>query len=241
MPEPVVLSWSGGKDCALALDALRCDARYEVVALASSFCQETDRLPIHEVPRGLIRAQAASLGLRLYEVNLPNGASNAEYEASWSIPFASWKQHGIRCVAFGDLFLSDIRKFREDLLLRHGLTCLFPIWELPSREAASTLIAHGWQAVICSVSSAQLDPKFLGRRFDKSLQQDLPQGIDPCGENGEFHTFVYGGPGFTRDIPWVRGNLLRHSVVDYIELLADLGGETNRHAVRHKTVRRGGS
>ena len=205
MLEPIVLSWSGGKDCALALSALRRNEQFEVVALASGFCRETDRIAIHDVRRDLIREQAAALGIRLDEIDLPTKASNAEYEAAWSGYYSTSRSRGIDHVGFGDLFLADIRAYRERFVESLGLRCVFPMWGRATDELARELIRDGWQAVVCSVDSSRLAAHFVGRLYDESFLADLPVQVDPCGENGEFHTFVFDGPEFTRPVtrPWL--------------------------------------
>ena len=217
--EPVILSWSGGKDCTLALNALRRDTRFEVVRLASGFCRETDRIGVHEVPRALIREQAACLDLPLDEVNVPEGASNEEYEDCWKNFFQTRHVEGIRHVAFGDLFLEDIRAYRERFMDEVGMRCLFPMWGRPTRQLASDTCDLGLRAVVCSCDSQKLGPRFVGRMYDREFLNDLPDGVDPCGENGEFHTFAFDGPGFTRPVLWSRGESGRRGTVDICELL----------------------
>lgn len=219
MPEPIVLSWSGGKDCALALSALRRDERFEVVALASGFCRETDRIAIHEVRRELIREQAAALGVPLDEIDLPTRASNAEYEAAWSGYYSTCQSLGIGHVAFGDLFLADIRAYRERFVESVGVHCVFPLWKCATDELARGMIRDGWQAVVCSVDPSRLVTRFAGRLYDESFLADLPPQVDPCGENGEFHTFVFDGPEFTRPVKWQRGVVTRTTAVEFVELL----------------------
>ena len=220
MPEQVVLSWSGGKDCALALAALRRDPQFEVAALVSGFCGKTDRIAIHEVRRELIREQASALALRLDEIELPASASNIEYETAWSDYFATCPARGIGHVAFGDLFLADIRAYRERLIACVGLKSLFPLWGRATDEVADTLIRDGWQAVVCSVDPSRLATTFVGRLYDATFLAELPPAIDPCGENGEFHTFVYDGPEFTRPVIWNRGETHRGTAVEFVELLS---------------------
>lgn len=197
MSLPIVVSWSGGKDCAMALAELLGDPRFEVIELVSSFCRETDRIPIHEVPRELVRRQAAALGMNLVEVELPTNATNTEYEAAWSDYYATCRSRGIGHVAFGDLFLEDIRAYRERFVQRVGLQSLFPLWGRNTLELAHEFIRDGWKAIVCALDVTRLSPEFAGRLYDESFLADLPSHIDPCGENGEFHTFVFDGPTFT--------------------------------------------
>lgn len=216
---PIVMSWSGGKDCYLALRELRQDPQYEVVELVSSFCRETGCVGIHEVRRELIRQQAASLGLPLAEVELPSGASNQAYEAAWQEYYARLLANGVADVGFGDLFLEDIRAYREQFLTRLGLSALFPLWGRSTSQLASDAIASGMKAVLCSCDAHRLGARFVGRIFDQHLLKDLPLGCDPCGENGEFHTFVFDGPGFSQPIPWQPGEVCRRGSVDFCDLL----------------------
>ena len=219
MPEPIVLSWSGGKDCALSLAALQRQSRFEVVALASGFCHETNRIAIHEVRRELIREQAAALGMPLDEIDLPTKASNVEYEAAWSGYYSTCQSRGIGHVAFGDLFLADIRAYRERFVGSLGLCCVFPLWKRATDELAREMILEGWQAVVCSVDPSRLASRFVGRLYDESFLADLPSQIDSCGENGEFHTFVFDGPEFARPVKWQRGETVCGAAVEFIELL----------------------
>ena len=219
MPEPIILSWSGGKDCALALSALRRQSRFEVVALASGFCRETNRIAIHEVRRELVREQAAALDIQLDEIDLPTKASNVEYEAAWSSYYSDCQSRGIGHVAFGDLFLADIRAYRERFVERLGLRCVFPLWKRATDELAREMIRDGWRAVVCCVDPSRLASRFVGRLYDESLLADLPTQIDPCGENGEFHTFVFDGPQFVRPVRWRCGEVSRTTAVESVELL----------------------
>jgi uncharacterized protein (TIGR00290 family) len=216
---PILMSWSGGKDCYLALNALRQDPQYEVVELVSSVCRETGCVGIHEVRRELIRQQAASLGLPLAEIDLPSGASNQAYESAWEGYYAKWVAAGVTRVGFGDLFVEDIRAYREQFLTRLGLSAVFPLWGRSTSRLAADAIASGMQAVLCSCDAERLGAQFVGRMFDRDLLNDLPAGCDPCGENGEFHTFVFDGPGFSQPIPWQQGEVCRRGSVDFCDLL----------------------
>jgi uncharacterized protein (TIGR00290 family) len=220
---PVILSWSEGKDCTLAPAALRPDSRYEVVCLASGFCRETDRIEVHEVRRGLIRTQAACRELKLVEVDLPAGASNTEYESCWQSYFELKKAEGIRHVAYGDLFLEDIRAYRERFMEAVGMSSLFPLWGRPTRQLAFDACDHRLQAVVCSCDVLKLRARFVGRLYNREFLNELPDGIDPCGENGEFHTFAFDGPGFTRPVQWSRGDTGRLGSVSFCDLLSGHG------------------
>lgn len=213
------MSWSGGKDCVLALDALRRSPQFQVVELVSGFCRDTDRLPIHEVRRELIRDQANALQLPLSEVDLPAMATNAEYESAWRDYFSTRLASGITHVAYGDLFLEDIRAYREHFLSSIGMQPVFPLWGLSTPDLARQALDRGLQAVLCSCDHKRLDRRFAGRLYDSRLISELPAGCDPCGENGEFHTFVFDGPGFSRPVLWKQGETARRGTVDFCDLL----------------------
>ncbi len=210
MPEPVLVAWSGGKDSALALRAILGDARYRVVALLTTVTAEYDRISMHGVRRALLHRQAAALGLPLREVVISPKSSNEEYEASMGAALGELvsRTPGVERVVFGDLFLEDIRAYRERMLARIGLRGLFPLWLEDTRELAGEFVRSGYKAVLVCVDSHVLAGAFAGREFDAALLRDLPPGIDPCGENGEFHTFVYAGPTFREAIPHRRGAIV---------------------------------
>lgn len=218
-PIPVLMSWSGGKDCALALESLRGSPLFEVVELVTSLCPDTHRIAIHEVRRDLLRRQADSLGLPLAEVVLPRKATNAEYERAWADFFRRRQQAGIDHVAFGDLFLDEIRTYRQSFLGRLGMQALFPIWGNPTIQLAQDAINRGLKAIVCSCDRERLGGRFAGRLFDRTLLEELPEGCDPCGENGEFHTFVFDGPGFRWPVPWKSGKIAVCGPVEYVDLL----------------------
>lgn len=220
--EPVVLSWSGGKDSSIALDRLRRDPRYDVVALLTSVTAEYDRISIHGVRRSLLEAQAAALGLPLLEVTLTPSCTNAEYESAFADGVARMRTRhpGVRRVAFGDLFLADVRGYRERLMARLGVEPLFPIWGEPTRELAEWFVAAGFRAHLVCVDTEQLAGGLVGRLFDASLLRDLPPSVDPCGERGEFHTFVFDGPIFSRPVMVRTGEIvLRDGRFAYCDLL----------------------
>jgi uncharacterized protein (TIGR00290 family) len=198
---PVVLSWSGGKDSTLALRELRRSADIEVVALLTTITREHDRISMHGVRRALLEAQAESLGLPLWTVEIGTGAGNDEYEAEFRRALETLAgAHDVHSVAFGDLFLEDIRRYREELAERAGYRALFPVWGRDTGSLAREFIDLGHRAVLTCVDTAALDGSFAGRTYDAALLRDLPPSVDPCGENGEFHTFVASGPGFAREV-----------------------------------------
>lgn len=192
-----LLSWSGGKDCAWALHYLRQRGDVEVIGLVTTVDAAEQRVGMHRVRRPLLEAQADALGLPLTVVPLPWPVSNAEYEAALGDALRRAAEgHGIQAVAFGDLFLEDIRRYREGQMQRLGLEPVFPLWGLPTRELAQEMVAGGLRARTVCVQTPALPASFAGRAFDASFLADLPGDVDPCGENGEFHTFVWDGPGF---------------------------------------------
>jgi uncharacterized protein (TIGR00290 family) len=196
----VAVSWSSGKDSAWSLHLLRQDPSVEVVALVTTLNERFDRVAMHAVRRELLETQAASLGLHLWAIPLPWPCSNDQYEAKMSSFCALAVAKGVQAMAFGDLFLTDIRAYREKQLAGTGLQPLFPVWQIPTAELARTMIASGLRAKITCVDPKVLPAKFAGRDFDSQFLADLPPGIDPCGENGEFHSFVYDGPGFRHPV-----------------------------------------
>jgi uncharacterized protein (TIGR00290 family) len=200
MSEPVLLSWSGGKDSALALHALRQTPGVEVAGLLTTVTEEYDRISMHGVRRVLLERQAEELGLPLSIVSIPPDCTNEIYEERMGAALAPHRERGIRRVAFGDLFLEDIRAYRENKLAGAGMAALFPVWGRDTADLAREFIAQAFAAILVCVDTEALDPVFAGRAFDAALLRDLPTGVDPCGENGEFHTFVHAGPIFRQPI-----------------------------------------
>jgi uncharacterized protein (TIGR00290 family) len=219
---PVILGWSGGKDSALTLARLRQDPRYEVVALLTAVTREYDRISIHGVRHALLDAQAAALRLPVQEIPLSPQSTNEEYEAAFCAAVESARRQypGVNHIAFGDLFLEDVRSYRERLLRRAGMEPVFPLWGMDTTLLARQFIRDGFAAHLVCVDTQQLDASFAGRRFDGALLADLPATVDPCGERGEFHTFVSGGPIFTTSLSVTRGStLLRGERFAYCDLL----------------------
>jgi uncharacterized protein (TIGR00290 family) len=214
----LVLSWSGGKDSALALWALRRDGR-EPAALLTTVTESYDRISMHGVRRTLLARQAESVGVKLVEVAIPPACSNEIYEQRLEQAFAGPGLRGIDAVAFGDLFLEDIRAYREERLASAGRRGLFPIWGVDTTELAHEFIDAGFEATLICVDPDKLDPSFAGRSFDEQLLADLPPGIDPCGENGEFHTFVHAGPILARTISYVRGDIVERDGFVFCDLI----------------------
>lgn len=216
----VALSWSSGKDSAWSLHLLRQDPQVEVVCLITTLNQEFDRVAMHAVRRELLELQAAAAGLPLRTVPLPWPCSNEQYEARMRDLCAAAVRDGIEAIAFGDLFLTEIRAYREKQLAGSGLEPLFPVWRLPTRELAASMIAAGLRAKITCIDPKVLAREFAGRDFDQSLLDDLPPGVDPCGENGEFHSFVYDGPMFRAPIPVEAGEIVERDGFVFSDLLA---------------------
>lgn len=196
----VLLSWSSGKDSAWSLHALNQDPDVRVEALLTTFNEAADRVAMHAVRRELVRRQADAAGLPLWEAALPSPCTNEQYEDVMRGVMARATDAGLTHVAFGDLFLEDIRRYREERLAGTGLDPLFPLWERPTRELAATMLEGGLEAILTCIDPRHLDRSFAGRRYDESLIRDLPAAVDPCGERGEFHTFCHAGPMFSAPI-----------------------------------------
>jgi uncharacterized protein (TIGR00290 family) len=196
MPESIVIAWSGGKDSALALRAIRRSNAFQIAALITTFHHGRERNAMHGIAREIIQAQARSLGLPLAEIWLNEGASNAEYEAGWAEALKGFQAQGIRRVVYGDLFLADIRAYRDAFMAKLGMAAMYPLWDINTRVLAEDFIEQGFRAKLVCVDPKQISEDFAGREFDESLLKELPPTADPCGENGEFHTLVYASPDF---------------------------------------------
>ena len=220
----VIYSWSGGKDSAMALYELLKDNTYEVVSLLTVVTKNYGRISMHGVREEMLELQAASLGLNLEKVFISKDSGNKEYELCMRETLMRYKKIGVEAVAFGDIFLEDIKKYREERLQQAGMKGVFPVWKRDSRELANTFIELGFKAIITCVDSKMLDGRFSGRLFDRQFLSELPSGVDPCGENGEFHSFVYNGPIFRNPIPHELGKtVLREQRFYYSDIL------TTRH------------
>ena len=217
MTRGLALSWSGGKDSALTLWALRRDG-HEPAALITTVTETYDRISMHGVRRALLARQAEAVGIPLVEVTIPPACSNDVYEQRVEHAYASKTLAGIDTVAYGDLFLEEIRAYREDRLAAAGKRGLFPIWGLDTTELAHQFIAAGFEATLVCIDPRQLDPSFAGRSFDERLLTDLPGTVDPCGENGEFHTFVHSGPILSASIRCTRGEIVHRDGFVFCDL-----------------------
>jgi uncharacterized protein (TIGR00290 family) len=220
MKEKVLLSWSGGKDAALALHELQDSEEYEISALLTTVTEEYDRISMHGVRRILLERQAKSLSLPLEIVLISKDTSDEEYGRKMQEVLEKHATTGVSAVAFGDIFLEDVRRYREDNLSKVGMEGVFPLWDRDSTELAHRFIELGFEAVITCVDSHFLDGAFVGRAFDAGFLFDLPPDVDPCGENGEFHTFVHDGPVFHRRIMHKKGEIaLRDKRFYYCDLM----------------------
>jgi uncharacterized protein (TIGR00290 family) len=197
----ILLSWSSGKDSAWSLHVLRQRREYEVAGLLTTFNEAAWRVAMHAVRRELVEQQAAATGLPLWAVPLPWPCSNEQYESLMAQTCARAVSEGIEGVGFGDLFLEDVRAYREKQMAGTGLEPIFPVWGLPTRTLAEEMIAGGLRAKLTCVDTTKLEQSFAGREFDTALLSALPEGVDPCGERGEFHSFVYAGPMLNRALP----------------------------------------
>lgn len=223
MSEKILLCWSGGKDSALALFEIQHNRTYEVVALLTTITEEYNRVSMHGIRRELLQQQAESLNYPLDEIFIPPNCSQEEYEVRMKKKLLFYYHQGVTTVAFGDIFLEDVRKYREDNLAKIGMKCLFPLWKKDTYKLAFNFIKRGFSAVITSINSFSLDKAFAGRTFDKSLLLELPPHVDPCGENGEFHTFVFDGPIFYKKIPYSVGEIvLRENHFYFCDLIPEM-------------------
>lgn len=219
MKRKILLSWSSGKDSAWALHLLRSQGEYEIAGLLTTLNTAFDRVAMHSTRREIVDLQAAAAGLPLISIPLPWPCSNADYEQIMVGVCRQAVAQGVTAIAFGDLFLEDIRAYREKQLQGTGLEPLFPLWQIPTDQLAREMIAGGLRAKLVCIDPKKLSPDFAGRDFDSQLLAALPAGIDPCGENGEFHTCVYAGPMFSHEIPIVSGERVERDGFWFADLL----------------------
>jgi uncharacterized protein (TIGR00290 family) len=205
MKEKVVFCWSGGKDSALALNHLRQDSRYEIVSLLTTCNEHFQRVSMHGVRLELLDAQAAAIGLPLEKIFVSQRSSNEEYLQKMSACLLAHQARGVTACAFGDIFLEDLKRWREDNLARVGLRGIFPLWKIDSRELIREFFALGFGTVICCANDAYLGEDAVGRNIDEEFIRTLPAEVDPCGENGEFHSFAFAGPVFQQPVKFKVG------------------------------------
>jgi uncharacterized protein (TIGR00290 family) len=220
--ENVLVSWSGGKDSAIALYEILKTPNYQISALVTTVTEDYDRISMHGVRRILLERQVASLGFPLEIVSISRNASNEEYELKMGQVFAKYRAAGISSVVFGDIFLEDLRKYREDKLATLGMQGIFPIWKRNTKELARSLTTLGFKAITTCVDTNTLGRQFVGRVIDEQFLSELPATVDACGENGEYHSFVYDGPIFTDKISYTLGEaVLRENRFCYCDLIPD--------------------
>ena len=217
--EKVVFCWSGGKDSAISLYEIQKGKKYEVVSLLTTITEGYDRVSLHGVPRILVEQQAKSLGLPIEEVFISKACSNEEYDSKMRETLTRFKQNGISQVVFGDIFLEWVKEYRENNLSKLEMKGLFPIWGRNTAELTRSFIALGFQAVTTCVDSKVLDKRFLGRMLDKHFFAELPPNVDPGGENGEFHSFVFNGPIFKERIAYTLGEQVLRDSLYFCDLL----------------------
>jgi uncharacterized protein (TIGR00290 family) len=208
MREKAIIAWSGGKDSALALYETLKSGRYEVLELLTTVTRDYDRISIHNVRRVLLEQQANALGFPLEKTFISKGASDEEYENELLKALKRQRDNGVSSVVFGDIFLEDVRKYRERVLAEAGMNGIFPLWKKDTQALAHRFINLGFKAIITSIDSNVLAKDFVGREYDEQFLSDLPENVDPCGENGEFHSFVYNGPIFHERVLFKKGTLV---------------------------------
>jgi uncharacterized protein (TIGR00290 family) len=218
--EKLLVAWSGGKDSALALYRILAIPRYEIAAILSTVTDEYDRVSMHGVRTKLLEEQGESLGYPLEQVPICKNATNGEYESAMRRVLERYQAEGVSAVVFGDIFLADVRKYREEHLRLVGMRGIFPLWGEDTGGLARTFIALGFKAVTTCVDSTRVSKEFVGRAFNLQYLSELPPTVDPCGENGEFHSFVYDGPIFRKPIRFKQGNVvLRDNRFYYCDLI----------------------
>jgi len=208
MAEKVLFSWSGGKDSALALYEIRKGQDFEIISLITTITEDYDRISMHGVRRVLLENQAESVGIPLYNIFISKNSSDEEYGHKMREMLTHFSRLGVTAVVFGDIFLEDLRRFREDQLSKVGMKGLFPLWKKDTTELAHQFINLGFRAIVTSTDSKMLDGNFVGREMDEKFLTQIPPTVDPCGENGEFHSFVFSGPIFKKRIRFRVGEVV---------------------------------
>ncbi len=226
-PKSIVVSWSGGKDSCLALCEIQHTMNLRIEALLTTVTRDFNRISMHGVRCSLLQQQAASLGLPLHQIFISKDATNDEYEKNMGEAFSSYRALGINSVVFGDLFLEDIRVYRQRLLTRHAMIGLYPIWKRDTHQLIHNFITSGFKAIVVCVDPAKLNPSFVGRVIDERFLEDLPGQVDPCGENGEFHTFVFDGPIFITPVEFSLGEIVCRDAFWFCDLIPRITGVEN--------------
>lgn len=221
------LSWSSGKDSAWALATVRQQGEFEIVSLLTTLNRQYRRVAMHSVREELLDQQALAAGLPLEKLPLPWPCSNADYESIMADAMARARSEGVTHMIFGDLFLEDVRRYREEKLAGSGIQPVFPLWGANTPDLASRMIASGLRAVTTCVDPKKLDASFAGREYNAAFVRDLPPHVDPCGENGEFHTFAFAGPMFNRTLQIAPGEVVERDGFVFADVLAAGGGKTD--------------
>lgn len=221
MAERILVSWSGGKDSAMTLHEIRKNPNVEIAALLTTITEGFDRISMHGVRRVLLERQADSLGLPLEKIVIPQKATNEAYESEMKRVLTKYKEQGVRAVASGDIFLEDLRKYREENLAKIGMSGIFPIWKRDTVELGRAFINLGFKAVVTCLDPKYLAPSFAGRHINEDFLRDLPARVDPCGENGEFHSFVFAGPIFKEEIAFSLGEVVLRDSFWFCDLIPE--------------------
>jgi uncharacterized protein (TIGR00290 family) len=220
MKDKVIMTWSGGKDSAIALYEIQKNFDFDITALLTTMTMGYDRISMHGVQRVLLEEQAESLGIPLETVYLNKKSSDEDYEQKMEEKLLDYKNKGVRDVVFGDIFLEDVRKYREKNLAKVEMNGIFPLWKRRTDKLVQKFLEMGFMAIVTCVDSEQLDGSFSGREINEQFIKDLPEGVDPCGENGEYHSFVYDGPIFNKPVEFERGEVvLRERRFHYCDLI----------------------
>jgi len=230
MARPILLSWSSGKDSAWALHVLGRRDDVEVVGLLTTINEARDRVAMHAVRRALLEAQARAAGLPLWPVAIPEPCTNEAYERAMGAAVARARAEGVEAVAFGDLFLDEVRAYRERQMEGSGLECLFPLWGEPTGRLARAMVDGGLVAYLTCVDTEALEPDYAGRRFDRALLEALPEGVDPCGEHGEFHSVVVEGPMLAAPIPVALGERVVRGRFAFVDVVPGGSASPRRRA-----------
>ena len=219
MSEPVLFCWSGGKDSAMALHHLRQDPSVRIIGLLTTVTESYNRISMHGVRCELLVQQAQSMGLPLTQVRIPPKSDNAIYESRMEAALRQYLAKGVKQVAFGDIFLEDLRVYRENNLAKLNMTAIFPLWKKNTRDLAQYFQSQKFRATTACIDPKVLPETFAGRELDESFFAELPAGVDPCGENGEFHTFVHSGPIFNSPVPITKGEIVTRDGFTFCDLL----------------------